>query len=87
MANKMDEISFRTSESGITEPSDIIALRRICGWALKSVIDEHHKHLKAKPSSDMANELNRDQEEMVSEKPVTLVLLLFYSIASLLQER
>ena len=42
----------------ITEPSEIIALHRICGWALKSVIDEHRKHLKAKPSSDMANELN-----------------------------
>lgn len=58
MANKIDEILFRTSESGITEPSDIIALHRICGWALKSAIDEHHKHLKAKPSSDMANKLN-----------------------------
>jgi len=58
MANKIDEISFCTSESSITEPSDIIALHRICGWVLKSVIDEHHKHLKANPSSDMANELN-----------------------------
>ena len=58
MANKIEEISFGTSERGMTEPSDIVALHRICGWALKSAIDQHHKHLKAKPSSDMANELN-----------------------------
>jgi len=29
MANKIEEILFGTSESGITEPSDIVALHRI----------------------------------------------------------
>jgi hypothetical protein len=58
MANKIEGISFGTNESCVTEPSDVVALHRICGWSLKSAIDQHRKHLKLKASSNMANELN-----------------------------
>ena len=58
MANKIEQSFNTTTTKGTgTSPSDDVALHRICGWALKSVIDKVTEQSKRQLSEQLKDTL------------------------------